>query len=63
MLVRWVWCGCGAVELVVLLMEERCECGEVCLGVLSSTGEWAMLLWPDPEPGRRGGVGGMQTVS
>lgn len=65
MLVRWAWCGCGAVELAVLLMEERCGCwcGEVCLGVLRSTGEWAMLLWPDPEPGRRGGVGGMQTVS
>lgn len=63
MLVRWAWCGCGAVELVVLLTEERCGCGEVCLGVLSSTGEWAMLLRPDPEPGRRGGVGGMQTVS
>jgi hypothetical protein len=51
------------VELVVLEMEERCRCGEVCLGVFNSTGEWETLLWPDPEPGRSGGVGGMQTVS
>jgi hypothetical protein len=29
------------VELVVLEMEERCE---TCLGVFSSTGEWATLL-------------------
>lgn len=48
--------------LVVLEMEERCMCGDVCLGVLSSTGECETLLWPDPEPGRRGGVGGMQMV-
>lgn len=35
----------------VLEMEERCACSDL----LNSEGE---ETWPDPEPGRSGGVGG-----